>query len=157
MKSCRDQRALRPKRLPGLHDRALRRLGDVALRFDDGPTVRPLDLAAEVVRREVGVAQLRAKPNAYRFFHAAQIVKHYLGLKADRPSLIRGRPTTLLYLYWEPEDPHAHPFFAEHEAEVREFAEGLRDDVVSFALQSYRDLWNDWKTLACPIVQRHAV
>jgi restriction endonuclease-like protein len=101
------------------------------------------------------VAQLRAKPNAYRFFHAAQIVKHYLGLKADRPSLIRGQPTTLLYLYWEPEDPHAHPFFAAHEAEVRDFAEGLRDDVVSFAYQSYRDLWNDWKRLASPIVQRH--
>jgi hypothetical protein len=101
------------------------------------------------------VKLLRANANAYRFFDAAQIVKHYLGLKADRPGLIQGRPTTLLYMYWEPEDPGTHHFFAQHKAEAADFREGLSDDNVSFAFLSYRELWNDWKAMTSPDLQRH--
>jgi hypothetical protein len=43
--------------------------------------------AAHPSWREI-VALLRASPNKYRFFNAAQIVKHYLGLKADVHKLL---------------------------------------------------------------------
>jgi hypothetical protein len=99
--------------------------------------------------------QLRGNADQYRFFNAAQVLKHYLGLKADRPRLIQGRSTTLLYLYWEPENPDAHPFFAQHRAEVVHFANGLSDDKLSFASFSYRDLWNDWKATISSDLQRH--
>jgi len=101
------------------------------------------------------VKLLRRSRNEYRFFNAAQIVKHYLGLKADRPGLIRGRPTTLLYLYWEPRDPEAHRFFGQHRAEIAAFADGLTDRRVSFVFLSYRELWNDWKGMTSPVLQRH--
>ena len=101
------------------------------------------------------VKLLQESPKMFRFFHAAQIVKHYLGLKADRPRLLRGRPTTLVYLYWEPENPKAHHFFAAHRVEVADFAEGLVDDNLSFAFLSYRELWTGWKALSSPDLQRH--
>jgi hypothetical protein len=101
------------------------------------------------------VKLLHTSPNMFRFFHAAQIVKHYLGLKADRPGLIQGRPTTLLYLYWEPDNPEAHQFFAAHRAEVADFATGLVDDNLSFAFLSYRELWKNWKDMTSPDIQRH--
>ena len=99
--------------------------------------------------------QLRRNPDRYRFFNAAQILKHYLGLKADRLKLIGGRPTTLMYLYWEPENPEAHPFFAKHRAEVGDFAEGVSDDRISFASLSYRELWDRWKAQAPEYLRQH--
>lgn len=40
--------------------------------------------------------RLRASPDEFAFFNAAQVVKHYLGLKADRGSRIAGRRVMLL-------------------------------------------------------------
>jgi hypothetical protein len=100
-------------------------------------------------------ALLRVSPDEYRFFNAAQIIKHYLGLRSDRRALINGRPTTLLYLYWEPQDPAAHHFFAQHRAEVADFADGLTDRNISFVSLSYRELLEDWKGLPSPQLRRH--
>jgi hypothetical protein len=98
---------------------------------------------------------LRSSPDEYRFFSAAQMVKHYLGLKADRAKRITGRPVTLLYLYWEPADPQTHRFFSEHRAEVADFADGLADEKIQFASLSYRELWKEWRTKGAPELRRH--
>jgi hypothetical protein len=45
------------------------------------------------------ITLLRGSPDEYRLFNAAQIVKHYLGLKRDKPQLLGNRSVTLLYLY----------------------------------------------------------
>jgi hypothetical protein len=87
---------------------------------------------------------LQACPDEYRFFNAAQIVKHYLGLKADRTGEIGSRSVTLLYLFWEPRNPDANPFFVQHCAEVADFAEDLGDDQLTFEFLSYPELWSQW-------------
>jgi hypothetical protein len=58
------------------------------------------------------VTLLRDSPDEYRLFNAAQIVKHYLGLKRHKDNLLQDRSVTLLYLYWEPIGADAeHPVY----------------------------------------------
>jgi len=88
--------------------------------------------------------ELRKNPDYYAFFNAAQIIKHYLGLKADLNGTILGRSVTLLYLYWEPSDAREHALFADHRAAVSAFGEGLRDESIRFESASYPELWKRW-------------
>jgi hypothetical protein len=88
--------------------------------------------------------ELRRNPDYYAFFNAAQIIKHYLGLKADLERTIAGRSVTLLYLYWEPSDAREHALFADHRAAVSAFGEGLQDESVRFESASYPELWKRW-------------
>ena len=88
--------------------------------------------------------RLRRIPDEFADFNAAQIVKHYLGLKADRGSTPIGtRPVTLLYLYWQPTDHDAHPFFQHHRDELTDFAKDLADPQITFQAMSYAELWDD--------------
>jgi hypothetical protein len=88
--------------------------------------------------------QLLRNPDYYAFFNAAQIIKHYLGLRADKDGKVAGRAVTLLYLYWEPSDAHKHPLFAYHRAAVSEFSSGLQDETIRFQTMSYPELWKQW-------------
>jgi hypothetical protein len=85
-------------------------------------------------------------PDEFQCFGAAQIVKHYLSLK----SVFAKRPVTLIYLYWEPLDHDQHRLFAQHEAEIASFAEGLADPEVTFASMTYAELWDEWSKQAQP-------
>jgi hypothetical protein len=76
----------------------------------------------------------------YSHFDAAQMVKHYLGLKRTFPH----RQITLLYLYWEPKNAGDEVAFQRHRDEVENFSNGLDDPNVTFAAQSYPELWSDW-------------
>jgi hypothetical protein len=88
--------------------------------------------------------QLRRKPDRYAFFNAAQIIKHYLGLRADTDGRVAGRAVTLLYLYWEPSDASNYTLFSYHRAAVSEFSEGLCDESIRFNAMSYPELWRQW-------------
>jgi hypothetical protein len=88
--------------------------------------------------------ELRQNPDYYAFFNAAQIIKHYLGLKSDLDGTIAGRTVTLLYLYWEPRDAHEHALFRQHRAAVSAFSNGLKDEGVRFEAASYPELWKHW-------------
>jgi hypothetical protein len=88
--------------------------------------------------------QLQRNPDYYAFFNAAQIIKHYLGLRADIDGRIAGRDVTLLYLYWEPSDAHKYALFGHHRAAVSAFSSGLQDETVRFQAMSYPELWNQW-------------
>jgi hypothetical protein len=84
--------------------------------------------------------RLKEAPDEFQCFDAAQIVKHYLGLK----SVFAEREVTLLYLYWEPPDHEAHRLFAQHREEVASFAQDLADPAVTFASLTYAELWDAW-------------
>jgi hypothetical protein len=59
-------------------------------------------------------------------------------------SVFPERPSTLLYVYWEPSDEQRYRLFAQHRAEADSFAEGLADPHVRFASLAYSDLWDAW-------------
>jgi hypothetical protein len=90
--------------------------------------------------------RLVENPQTYRWLDAAQLVKHAFGLAYSFPD----RATTLLYLYWEPANRDAHPFFAEHRAEIDCFAESVASATPAFASMSYPDLWRSWSALSQP-------
>ena len=89
--------------------------------------------------------ELRANPARFSFLNAAQLVKHYLGIKRDLVTCRTGvTAATLLYLYWEPEDADAWPQFSAHRAEIVAFAADLADPEVKFRALGYRELWASW-------------
>ena len=77
-----------------------------------------------------------------RFAHldAAQLVKHYLGLKVK----FNDRPRTLLYLFWEPDNWEQIDEFRTHRREARNFSDLVNRCATRFLFLSYRELWQDW-------------
>ncbi len=75
----------------------------------------------------------------YRWLDAAQLIKHAFGLAHEAD-----RPTTLVYLYWEPMDAGLSPLFAEHRQEIAEFAERIAGGTPRFEAMSYPELWDAW-------------
>jgi restriction endonuclease-like protein len=84
--------------------------------------------------------RLSESPEEFQCFDAAQIVKHYLGIKSVFPD----RQATLLYVYWEPWDEERHRLFAHHRAEIASFARELADPQLRFESFAYSELWNAW-------------
>ena len=81
------------------------------------------------------------QPSAYLHLDAAQLVKHYLGLKNTYPTKKR----FLLYLYWEPSNAKDFEAFAAHRAEVTDFAERVSGCDTHLVGLPYRTLWTDWE------------
>ena len=93
--------------------------------------------------------RLRREPSAFKYLDAAQLIKHYFGLKAFRTK--QGiNEATLLYLYWEPEDADRYSELAEHASEVEDLARVVSDSAISFEALSYPDLWAQWNELDQP-------
>lgn len=84
--------------------------------------------------------RLVEKPRSYQWLDAAQLVKHAFGLAYT----FRDQPVTLIYLFWEPSNPEAYPIFAEHRAEVTQFAASITGSGPEFAAMSYPELWKLW-------------
>lgn len=83
-------------------------------------------------------------PGRFSYVDAAQLVKHYLGV---RNSLNEdSAPTVLAYVYWEPRDWELIPEFVRHRAEVEEFADAVSDSEVRFVSITYPELWEEWAT-----------
>jgi hypothetical protein len=95
--------------------------------------------------------RLKASPKEFQFFSAAQIIKHYLGLKEH----IGGGEAVLLYLYWEPRDCDFEPLFKQHRSEVADFAKRLADPSLQFKSMTYAELWNEWGRSDEVWVRRH--
>lgn len=90
--------------------------------------------------------RLIESPKAYRSLDAAQLVKHAFGLAHT----FKDRRTTLLYLYWEPQDASNFDFFAEHRAEIDRFCGEVDGDEIGFQAMSYPELWSEWSRLGAP-------
>lgn len=104
-------------------------------------------LVAEIAHRSWQAEHWRLveDPRRYRHLDAAQLVKHYLGLKR------RGhdRKTTLAYLYWEPSNADALLECAVHRAELREFQQQVSDPAVQLLAMPYPQLWQQWGHACC--------
>jgi hypothetical protein len=126
------------------------------LPFVGAESTRPIAGPAWTALYRVVAAMKDQKPKERPFRHldAAQLVKHYLGLKVSFPQ----QPRTLVYLYWEPTNAAELPEFIRHRAEVADFAARVeRCDTRFFAL-SYAALWQEWETnTAWPDLRTHLV
>jgi hypothetical protein len=110
-----------------------------AAHFKDGyaDAIKPLHPSW---RKEYG--RLAEDPTRYRYLDAAQLIKHYLGLRTTYP----GRPVTLAYLYWVPTNADDLAPCSIHAAEIAEFAKGLHDPSLRFVASSYSKVWADWSS-----------
>ena len=98
------------------------------------------------------LAQLRAAPDERRHIDLGALVKHALALGRTFPD----RPTSLLYLYWEPLDAARFAEFGVHRRELGELSEAVREARVGFASRSINSLWRDWDAQATPSwLRRH--
>lgn len=77
-------------------------------------------------------------PDTYRCLDAAQLIKHAFGLAHTFPD----HDVTLLYVIWEPTNPHDHPIFAAHRAEAERFAEIVSGGTPRFTFMSYPEWAN---------------
>ncbi len=91
-------------------------------------------------------ARLVEDPLRYRFLDAAQLVKHYVGLRNTYPK----RRVRLVYAYWRPRNAVDILACTVHEAEVAEFADRVRDPRVGFRPLPYDQLWDEWSSPGRP-------
>lgn len=95
--------------------------------------------------------RLKRSPDTRHLLDVAQLIKHAFGLAfAGDP-----RPTTLLYLYWEPRDASLAPLFAEHRAEIAEFEMRVAGGNPSFTSMTYAELWQQWLVSENPKLRDH--
>jgi hypothetical protein len=76
---------------------------------------------------------------------AAQLVRHYLGLR-NQPEF-QGKRIVLLYLFWEPENWADFPEYRRHREELAAFYDHVKDSDVAFTWMTYPDLWRLWEYL----------
>jgi hypothetical protein len=84
---------------------------------------------------------VQAEPEAFALLDVAQLIKQALGLAG----ILKGRRTTLLYLYWEPLDAHRDALMLAHRREIERFTRLVAGGFPAFRAQSYRDLWAEWQ------------
>jgi hypothetical protein len=85
-------------------------------------------------------------PTRYRFLDAAQLVKHYLGLRR----CFANRLVTLAYLYWEPVNGDEVAACLIHRAEVGELSKHVGDPRVRFVAMPYVWVWDEWAHVHSP-------
>ncbi len=101
------------------------------------------------IRRLAGPAwsdvyrSLLADPRRFRHLDAAQLVKHYLGIRHSLAEAEGSR--VLMYVFWEPTNAADIPVFVRHRQELEEFAESVADAEVAFHSVSYSILWDQWE------------
>ena len=90
--------------------------------------------------------RLHETPAAYRWLDAAQLIKHAFGLART----YSGRPSELLYLFWEPANAGKFSVFQEHRREIAEFADRVQGSSPTFSAMSYNELWSEWADAELP-------
>lgn len=85
-------------------------------------------------------SELKRDSLSYTPLDAAQLVKHYLGLRNTFP----GQELSLLYLYWESSNAEEHEISIRHREAANRFANRTKESTVRFEHMSYADLWREW-------------
>lgn len=80
----------------------------------------------------------------YTYLDATQLIKHAFGLA----NTYKGKKQiTLLYVYWQPEDPD-HPKYAhhfqKHKKEIKNFKKQVNGSKLNFHAISYPEIWDMW-------------
>lgn len=89
------------------------------------------------------LCKLKAGPAQH--LDAAQLVRHYLGLR-NQPEF-RDRKIVLLYLFWEPANWQDFPEYRRHREEIAAFQDQVKDSAVTFTWMTYPELWRHWDAL----------
>ena len=82
---------------------------------------------------------LDKKTNLYNYLDAAQLVKHYLGLRQK----FKERKVSLVYLYWEPLNAKDLLIYQEHANEIKDLKERLSGTDTPLLAISYPELWKE--------------
>lgn len=88
------------------------------------------------------MAELKAGPEQY--LDAAQLVRHYLGLR-NQPEF-KGKTIILLYVFWEPENWRDFPEYRQHREELAVFESKVKNSEVTFVWMTYPQLWDQWES-----------
>jgi hypothetical protein len=112
--------------------------GDHEAQFSDRYAASVEELADDHWRR--AYHQLRDEPNQFRYLNAAQLVKHYLGLRR----CFGDRRATLMYAFWEPANADEHEAFRLHREEIERFASLVAGGNIHFTSIDYSSLWESW-------------
>jgi len=84
--------------------------------------------------------QVRHWPPAH--LDAAQLVKHYLGLRKQFPT---SRKVFLLYLFWKPLNSANIAEYSRHAEDMEKFRNAISEsDAVEFMPMDYLQLWESW-------------
>ncbi|HUT51626.1 MAG TPA: hypothetical protein VM325_20045 [Alphaproteobacteria bacterium] len=102
---------------------------------------------------------LKKQPDRFSFLDAAQLIKHYMGLRRRYESgtgtPYRDGKIVLLYLYWEPTNAGQFDAFVSHRAEIKAFGAEVGDDIVEFKSLTYAELWDSWDSSSDPLAKKH--
>lgn len=115
------------------------------------PAYDPLIEKMEGGWREV-LEIIRCEPEHFGGLDAAQLVKHYLGI---RHSSDEYRKKILLYLFWEPLNADSIGLFDNHRQQIEAFSRKVQGSEVEFFSQSYPGLWESWSSEASPEMREH--
>ena len=85
-------------------------------------------------------------PKKYVHLDAAQLVKHYLGMRNTFRDCRIAK--VLFYLFWEPNNAEDIPEFNKHRDEVALFSREVAESEIRFVDLSYPQLWQDWSKIA---------
>jgi hypothetical protein len=91
--------------------------------------------------------QLRTTLEGPRHVDLGALIKHALALGRTFPD----RPSTLLYLFWEPLDADQFEEFRRHREELEALVAAVREARVRFVAQSFAALWQDWSERPSPL------
>lgn len=83
----------------------------------------------------------------FHHLDAAQLVKHYFGLKYYIKANATNKTITLLYIYWQPSDLVMQKglVFIEHAEELARFADHVKaDPQVKFRYSNYSSIYDHW-------------
>lgn len=84
--------------------------------------------------------QLRRWPPAH--FDAAQLVKHYLGLRKQFPA---EQKVFLLYLFWKPLNAANIAEYSRHAEDIEKFQKAISESGnIQFIAMDYLQLWESW-------------
>jgi hypothetical protein len=86
---------------------------------------------------------LCAEPLRFHYIDAAQLVKHYLGIRHSLAD--EDVPKALVYLFWEPSNWPEVEAYSRHRSEVLEFSMAVAGGAVEFTAMSYSELWGAWE------------
>ncbi len=90
--------------------------------------------------------ELKGDPSLFKFLDAAQLVKHYLGMRNTLGKVTAEQ--ALFYIYWEPTNSGDIEEYRSHRKELEHFTEAVRNSQIKFAARSYRQLWAEWRNMS---------
>ncbi len=92
------------------------------------------------------LAAWRDSEVSYQHVDLAALAKYATALRQTFPD----RPSTLLYLYWEPLDAEAYDAFQHHRLELDGLVEAVSGARVDVASESFDHLWQGWAERSAP-------